>query len=211
VTLDVRDRHTAPALGAADQRSGHELHCGTLVGEARSPWCSEAPPRSSARSDWWCGIACGEVPARRRWTSKPSISAGFAQTCDSPPPGLPGFSSLPAATVLRRSLPLYGRKVTRRDRAVASGRQAGRQRSSDRGIASEPDGWRRICCHRRGSGLRLGPAASGTARGVTAPGHLRRGALGDAGRSPERQDASGEGHQARRDDLAEARRSQRTV
>ncbi len=44
---------------------------------------------------------------------------------------------------------------TRQDRAVASGRQAGRQRSSDRGIASEPDGWRRIRSHRRGSGPRL--------------------------------------------------------
>jgi hypothetical protein len=43
------------------------------------------------------------------------------------------------------------------------------------------------------------------ARGVTAPGHLRGGALGDAGRALERQDASGEGHQPRRGDLAEAR------
>lgn len=39
------------------------------------------------------------------------------------------------------------------------------------------------------------PAANGTAPGATAPGHLRGGALGDAGRPPERQDASGEGHQ----------------
>ena len=53
---------------------------------------------------------------------------------------LPDFSPPPAAaTVRRRLVPLYGWKGTRRDRAVASGRQAGRQRSSDRGIASEPD------------------------------------------------------------------------
>lgn len=61
-----------------------------------------------------------------------------------PLPGLLDFSPLPATTVLLRSVPLYGWKVTRRDRAVASGRQAGRQRSSDRGIACEPDGRRWI-------------------------------------------------------------------
>jgi len=36
---------------------------------------------------------------------------------------------------------LYTWKVTRRDRAVASGRPAGRQRFSDLGFANEPDGW----------------------------------------------------------------------
>jgi uncharacterized membrane protein YkvA (DUF1232 family) len=35
------------------------------------------------------------------------------------------FSPLPAATVLRRSVPLYGWKVTRRDRAVANGAAGG--------------------------------------------------------------------------------------
>jgi hypothetical protein len=121
------------------------------------------------------------------------------------------FSLLAAATIRRCSVPLYGWKVTRRDRAVASGRQAGRQRSSDRGIASESHGWRRIRGHGRGSGPRLNRTTSGTARGVTAPGYLRRGALGDAGRSLERQDASGEGHQAWRSDLAKAMWSQRPV
>jgi hypothetical protein len=58
--------------------------------------------------------------------------------------------------------------------------------------------------HRRGRGPRLDRAASGTARGETAPGHLRGGALRNAGKSPECRDASGEGHQARRGVLAEA-------
>jgi hypothetical protein len=51
-------------------------------------------------------------------------------------------------------------------------------------------------------------AASGMARGVTAPGHLRGGALGDAGGSSESRDASDEGHQAWRSDLAKAMWSQ---
>jgi hypothetical protein len=62
-----------------------------------------------------------------------------------------------------------------------------------------------------GAGRGWNRTTSGKARGVTAPGYLRRGALGDAGRSLERQDASGEGHQAWRSDLAKAMWSQRPV
>jgi hypothetical protein len=67
-------------------------------------------------------------------------------------------------------------KVTRRDRAVASGRQAGRQRSSDRGIASESHGWRRIRGHGRGSGPRLEPSRerNGTRRDRTRAPQRRR-------------------------------------
>jgi hypothetical protein len=89
------------------------------------------------------------------------IVSGPGDTRVGAPRPLPGhleFSPLPVATVLRRFVPLYGWKVTRRDRAVASGRQAGRQRSSDRGIASESHGWRRIRGHGRGSGPRLEPS-----------------------------------------------------
>ena len=88
-------------------------------------------------------------------------------------------------------------------RRERGGRRAA-NRSSDRGIASESHGWRRIRGHWRGSGPRLGPSRSRTARGVTAPGHLRVGALGDAGKSLERQDASGEGLSAAARRFAEA-------
>src|SRR5207247_11109791 len=53
-------------------------------------------------------------------------------------PGLSSFSLLGPETVQRNLSPLYGWKVARRDRAAASGRQAGHQRSSDRGIERVP-------------------------------------------------------------------------
>jgi hypothetical protein len=50
----------------------------------------------------------------------------------------------------------------------------------------------------KGTGRGWDRAASGTARGVPHPGTSEQGALGDAGRSPDGQDASGEGHQAQK-------------
>ena len=104
--------------------------------------------------------------------------------------GLFDFSPLSTGTVLRRSSPLYRWKVTRRDRAVASGRQAGRQRSSDRGIASEPDGWRRICRPGPSERPRLGPSRerNGTRRDRTrAPQRRRARRRREIARAPRRE------------------------
>jgi hypothetical protein len=110
---------------------------------------------------------------------------------------LPDFSPCDNDTAETGSSPLYGWKVTRRNRAVASGGPAGRQpvfgprhRTRARRLATDRSPG-------RVSGRGWDRAASGTARGVTASGHLRGGALGDAGRPPERRDASDEGSQAR--------------
>jgi hypothetical protein len=127
-----------------------------------------------------------------------------------PPNGTPRFlpaSCRHAPALFRAFVQVEGDPPRPRRRERAAGGPP--TWSSDRGIASESDGWRRIGCHRRGSGPSWVPSRerNGTRRDRTrAP---QRGALGDAGRSSESQDASGEGHQAWRSDLAEARRSQR--
>ena len=146
-------------IGGSEQAPGdvtlHEGGSGTTRSALRA---------RSARAIWapsGTGVAVGRLalltpvtPASAAVTTLEAALSGG----DRPLPGLLDFSPLPAATVTRRSVPLYRWKVTRRDRAVTSGRQAGRQRSSDRGIASEPDSWRRIRGHGRGSGPGLGPS-----------------------------------------------------
>jgi hypothetical protein len=125
----------------------------------------------------------------------------------SPPAGLLGFSPLPAATVRRRSAPLFRwRGPAKTAPSRAAGRRAANGLRTEASQAS-PMAGEGSAATGEGAGRGCDRAASGTARGVTAPGHLRGGELGDAGRSPECQDASGEGHQPRRGDLAEASES----
>jgi hypothetical protein len=127
-----------------------------------------------------------------------------------PPPELPSFSLPRPNTIRAHAAPLYGWKVTRRDRAVASGRQAGRQLVFEtRHAASPMAGEGSAATGERAAEAGTEPRAEGTRRDRTrAPQRRRARRRREIAGAP---DASGEGHQARRGDLAKARRSQGPV
>jgi hypothetical protein len=73
---------------------------------------------------------------------------------------------------------------------------------------ASPKADNRTAARGEGGGRARDRATSGTAQDVTEPGHLRGGALGRAGRPPERREASGEVSRPNGGDLARARGSE---